>query len=199
MKILLFSDLHADLEAARRLASRAPEFDVFIGAGDFANARHGLEPTIAPFRSLIIPVLFVAGNNETPDELRRACAGAPHIRVLHGEACHIEQQVFFGLGGAIPVTPFGEWSFDIPEDEAARLLEACPPNAILISHSPPLGTLDKSSAGKSLGSRAVAHCLSIKKPKLLVCGHIHASSGRSQRVGETLVVNAGPSGVTWEG
>ncbi|BCM93457.1 hypothetical protein IAD21_05348 [Abditibacteriota bacterium] len=198
MKILLFSDLHADVETAKALALCASEFDVIVGAGDFANVRQGLEPVIAPFLSLSIPTVFVAGNNETPDELRQACAGARHVHVLHGEACHIGGETFFGLGGAVPVTPFGSWSFDVDEDDAARLLEACPPRAILISHSPPLGILDKSSAGTSLGSRAVAHCMAVKKPKLLVCGHIHASSGRSQKRGETLVVNAGPSAMIWD-
>ncbi|RYX84314.1 serine/threonine protein phosphatase [bacterium] len=197
MRILLFSDLHADGEAARALAARAHEFDVLVGAGDFANARRRIEVAIAPFRSLRVPIVFVAGNNETPDELRKACEGAAHIRVLHGEECHINGEAFFGLGGAVPITPFGSWSFDVEEDEAARLLEKCPVGAILVSHSPPLGVLDQSSAGKSLGSKSVARCIADKKPKLLVCGHIHASSGRSQRVGQTLVVNAGPGGMEW--
>ena len=34
-----------------------------------------------------------------------------------------------------------------------------------------------------------------KKPALVVCGHIHGSSGQSHRLGESLVINAGPGGI----
>lgn len=199
MRLLLFSDLHGDTASAKSLLARAPTFDVLIGAGDFCNARRGLAAIIAPFLTVQTPMVFVPGNNESYDELKQACQAASHIHVLHGNSCHINDQLFFGIGGGIPVTPFGSWSFDLDETEAARLLSTCPTNTILLSHSPPLGTLDKSSSGQSLGSRSVDACINAKKPKLLVCGHIHASANRSQQVDDTLVVNAGPQGISWEG
>jgi Icc-related predicted phosphoesterase len=39
LKLLLFSDLHADVTAARHLVERAADVDVLVGAGDFDNAR----------------------------------------------------------------------------------------------------------------------------------------------------------------
>ncbi|MCB0033305.1 MAG: hypothetical protein KDE51_04775 [Anaerolineales bacterium] len=41
-KLLLFSDLHANIGAAVKLVQRAAEADMLVGAGDFGNARRGV-------------------------------------------------------------------------------------------------------------------------------------------------------------
>src|SRR4051794_4624978 len=89
MRLLLFSDLHADLAAARRLAGRAAAFDALVGAGDFCNAHRGLDRCLAELRLIAKPLLLVAGNNETTDELRAAVAGWPAAHVLHGSAVEV--------------------------------------------------------------------------------------------------------------
>jgi len=104
---------------------------------------------------------------------------------------------FYGLGGGIPVTPLGAWSYDFDEEQARALLTRCPPNAVLVSHSPPKGVVDRSSSGQSLGSVAVREAMDRTRPRLVVCGHIHASGGRSEVVDGVAVVNAGPSGMIW--
>ena len=80
---------------------------------------------------------------------------------------------FFGLGGGVPVTPFGAWSYDLTEEEAGGLLASCPEGCVLVSHSPPKGAVDVSSRGQSLGSVAVRRCVERARPALVVCGHIH--------------------------
>ena len=50
----------------------------------------------------------------------------------------------------------------------------------------------------SLGSVAVREAIEEKSPRLLVCGHIHESGGKSEFVGKTRIVNAGPRGVLVE-
>jgi Icc-related predicted phosphoesterase len=69
---------------------------------------------------------------------------------------------------------------------------------VLISHSPPKGTLDISSDGRRLGSTALRDTLIAKNPLLVICGHIHASAGQIDRFGETTVINAGPQGIIWD-
>jgi hypothetical protein len=44
------SDLHNDLESARRLANSAREVDVVVGAGDFCNAHQRLSSCVDVFR-----------------------------------------------------------------------------------------------------------------------------------------------------
>jgi Icc-related predicted phosphoesterase len=197
MKLLLFSDLHRDTAAARRLVERADAVDVLVGAGDFGSVRRGVETCIDVLRVVDKPAVLVPGNNETLDELRAACRIWPQAHVLHGSGVQIVGVRFFGLGGGVPVTPFGSWSYDFTEVQATALLADCPMGCVLVSHSPPKGVVDVSSSGKSLGSTAVRDAIVRTQPLLVVCGHIHESGGRTGTVGTTPVVNAGPGGIEW--
>src|SRR5262245_53852376 len=198
MRLLLFSDLHADVGAARRLVALARSADVLVGAGDFGNVRRHVGDCIDVLRAVSKPAVLVPGNNESADELRDACRAWPSAHVLHGEQVTIGGVTFFGLGAGVPVTPFGAWSFDLTEDEAATLLAGCPPGVVLVSHSPPKGAVDVSSRGQALGSTAVRAAVERLRPALVVCGHIHGSAGQKANIGPTPVVNAGPAGVEWE-
>jgi uncharacterized protein len=198
MKLLLFSDLHCDADAARRLLSLARGVDVAVGAGDFATCRRDIHVAIDVLQSLTIPAVLVPGNAESFEELQQACRDWATARVLHGTGETIAGVEFFGLGGAVPETPFGSWSYDFSEEQAAELLVNCPAGGVLVSHSPPKGTLDVSGNGESIGSESVRDAMKSRQPRLLVCGHIHACGGRHETVGETTVVNAGPNGAIWE-
>lgn len=195
MRVLAFSDLHQDAAAARALVERARFADVLVGAGDFANMRRGVELCINVLKAVPLPAVLVPGNNESADELRAASKAWPSALVLHGTSCVIQGATFFGLGGGVPLTPFGPWSYDFTEHQAEYLLTSCPSGSVLVSHSPPKGILDRSSSGQSLGSTAVRAALDRLKPRAVVCGHIHASSGRKLAHGTTTVINAGPKGV----
>jgi Icc-related predicted phosphoesterase len=198
VKLLLFSDLHNDVDAARRLVERARSVDVVVGAGDFCNARRGLRLCLDVLRAIDRPAVLVAGNNETTDELREACRDWPAAHVLHGSGVSLDGVEFFGLGGGVPVTPFGPWSYDFTEEQARQLLANCPAGGVLVSHSPPKGTVDVSSRGQSLGSVAVREAVLRLKPALVVCGHIHGSAGERATLGCSTVINAGPDGVEWD-
>ncbi len=198
VKLLLFSDLHCDARAARRLVERSAEVDVVVGAGDFATVRRGLERTIDVLRAIDKPAVLVPGNSESDAELAAACRSWPQARVLHGSGTIVAGVRFWGLGGGVPVTPFGAWSFDFTENQAEQLLAPCPEGAVLVTHSPPKGAVDVSSTGASLGSVAVRRAVEEKKPALVVCGHIHESAGQTATIGDTPVVNAGPSGRVWD-
>ena len=197
-RLLLFSDVHADLEACRSIVERAPEADVVVGAGDFCRMRRNLDAPIDALAAIETPTVLVPGNAETEGELRDAAANWSSAHVLHGEACTIDGLSFFGIGGGIPITPFGPWSYDLSEADAADLLEECPERAVLVSHSPPKGVVDRDSSGKSLGSTAVRDAIETRHPLLTVCGHIHGSWGQEDTLASTPVVNAGPEGLFWE-
>jgi Icc-related predicted phosphoesterase len=198
MRLLLFSDLHASQDYARNLVDRANEADILVGAGDFANARRNHHASLDILRAITKPIVMVPGNYETLEELVDACRGWESAHILHGSAITLQGISFYGLGAGVPVTPFGSWSFDLSEYEATAMLQGLPTRGVLVSHSPPKGVLDVSSSGKSLGSTAVRDAVLRCKPRLVVCGHIHRCGGRSERLGESLVVNAGPAGVCIE-
>lgn len=196
MRMLVFSDLHRDEERAQRLVEAAREADVVVGVGDYATMRRGLDDIIAVLSAISAPTVLVPGNAETDTELWQACAGWPSAHVLHGQAVALEGVEFFGLGGAVPPTPF-PWSYDLSEDEAAAKLESCPEAAVLVVHSPPKGYLDEAH-GRHLGSHSVLAAIESKHPALVVCGHVHQCWGREATIGTTPVVNVGPEGRTFD-
>jgi Icc-related predicted phosphoesterase len=194
MRLLVFSDIHRDVEQARRLAKRAAEVDVVVAAGDFASVHRGLEELIDELSVIETPTVVVPGNNETEAALRAACEGWGAARVLHGDGTEIDGVPFFGLGGGIPVTPW-DWSFDLTEEEAAALLAGCPAGGVLVVHSPPKGHVD---GAQQLGSEAVLRAIEEKQPRFVACGHIHEAAGKETLVGASRVLNAGPAGAVVE-
>ncbi len=168
--------------------------DLVIGAGDFGNVRRGLDISFDILKHIDKPFVTVPGNSESFEELEAICEGSPNIYVLHGSGLKLNDLFIYGIGGGIPVTPFGSWSYDFTEEEAESLLAGLPENAILVSHSPPKGVLDRSGSGRSIGSTAVRKAVIEKKPILCICGHVHACGGKSAVLGETEVINAGPKG-----
>ena len=195
MKLLLFSDLHRNQSAAAALVEKSASADVMIGAGDFAVCRQGVEDCIHVLRHAHCPAVLVPGNGESQEELQSACDGWSQAHVLHGTAVQIGGVDFFGVGGGIPVTPFGSWSWDFSEEEAEQLIADCPPAAVLISHSPPFGLVDVTSAGDHAGSRTIREAIDKLSPGLVLCGHIHDSWEQQATFGQTKVINAGPRGV----
>jgi Icc-related predicted phosphoesterase len=172
MKLLLFSDLHCNLAAAQKLLDRAGGADVAVGAGDFGQVRTRTDACMGILKQMPCPAVVVPGNAESVEELRAACAGWDRVHVLHGDGATVAGVPFWGLGGGVPVTPFGSWSYDFTEDEDGN--------------------------GTSRGSTAVRDLILAKRPALVVCGHIHASGGRTETFHGTPVVNAGPGGVVFD-
>ena len=195
MRVLCFSDLHRDQDAARGLVSKSADADVLIGAGDFATMHAGLADTLDILCQVDKPAILVPGNGETFEELRDAAAAWESATVLHGSGCDIEGVAIWGVGGGIPVTPFGDWSYDFDEDQATAMLEGCSEGGVLVVHSPPFETVDHDSNGKVRGSRSIRQCVIAKKPKLVVCGHIHSDWEKQMQLGPTTILNAGPRGV----
>ena len=193
-RVLAFSDLHLSEPRAKALIDRARSVDLVIGAGDFCTMRRGL----AEFMELLAPLagkaVYVPGNSESATELR----AATRATVLHGAAHRAAGLNLFGLGYAVPRTPFGAWSCDLSEATAAGMLELMESADILISHSPPKGVADTSGRGESLGSTAIREAIERAQPRYCLCGHIHDSWGRRGHIGRTEVINLGPAGLLLE-
>ncbi|MBK5231574.1 MAG: metallophosphoesterase family protein [Thermoleophilia bacterium] len=196
MRILAFSDLHRDLDQAARLAEMSADADVVVGAGDFASIHVGLGETIDALAGITTPTVLVPGNNERLDDLREAATGWDAATVLHGESAEIDGQTFFGLGAGIPTTPWS-WSYDLDEEGAATALAGLTSDAFLVLHSPPKNHCD-SAGDLHLGSTAINEAIERVQPKIAVCGHIHESWGQRSNIGDTEVINLGPSGTYFD-
>ncbi|MEM1131118.1 MAG: metallophosphoesterase [Pseudomonadota bacterium] len=187
-RILAFSDVHLARGRIRDIVTAARDADLVIGAGDFCNHRQGLDEAMDLLWTIADKAVYVPGNAESVDEL----AVATEATVLHGESRYLQGLTIFGIGYAIPVTPFGDWSCDLTEDQAEAMLNRMDQADILISHSPPKGVADISGNGLSLGSTAVRDAIERVQPRLCVCGHIHDSWGQQGMIGSTSVQNLGP-------
>ncbi len=194
MKILAFSDLHLARARAAALVEASAEADLVIGAGDFCNHRQGLSDAMEMLSGITAPIVAVPGNAESAEEL--TAAALPNMTVLHGQGTTCGGLTLFGLGYGVPKTPFGAWSCDLSNDQAAELLAPCTAADILVLHSPPKGVADLTSLDMSVGSTAIRDAIDRIQPRLALCGHIHDSWGQSGLIGATRVVNLGP-GPNW--
>lgn len=196
MRILAVSDLHGSKGKSLALVAAAAEADVVIAAGDFCDRREGLDDALALLAGVRVPVIAVPGNAESAEELS---AAAPETwTVLHGDAAEVARLRVFGLGYAVPETPFGAWSCDLREAEAEALLAQCDAPDILVTHSPPKGVADSTGTGLSVGSTAIRAAIERCQPPLAVCGHVHDSWGQGGLIGATHVLNLGPDPVWLE-
>lgn len=192
MNIIAFSDIHTDLYAIEKFRSQAEAADLLVGAGDFCTMRRGLQPVIDAIASIGTPGVLVHGNAENDEELREAARDYEHLQILHGGTTTIGGKTFLGLGGAVPETPFGNWSVDYSEKHAWDLLSRCDHADVFVTHSPPKGHCDRDSAGKHLGSKSVLKWAKKHQPRFVLCGHIHASWQNWSDLGPTRVMNLGP-------
>ncbi|GGA14978.1 metallophosphoesterase family protein [Neptunicoccus cionae] len=194
MRILAFSDLHANQAVADTLVAASASADLVIAAGDFCNFHKGLEEAVAMLEPIPCPIIAVPGNHETADAL---CAVAPpRMTVLHGQSHAIGTLDIFGIGYGIPLSPFTDWSVDLTDAQAYEMLENCHQADIIVSHSPPINLGDRTSQGQHVGSAALREAIERLKPKFFFCGHIHESWGTAGKIGETEVYNLGPS-INW--
>jgi Icc-related predicted phosphoesterase len=77
------------------------------------------------------------------------------------------------------------------EDDLAARFAAIPDSTdILITHTPPRGHGDLTSAGDRVGSVALVAAIGRARPPLAVFGHIHEGRDRPTREGETLCANS---------
>ena len=194
MRILAFSDLHMARNRAADLVVASAEADLVIGAGDYCNARQGLDEVMQLLSGITTPLVLVPGNAESAGELSAAAPDGAHV--LHGTGMTLDGLRLFGLGHGVPVTPFGDWSCDLTEAEAAELLDRCEVADVLIAHSPPRGHGDTTSQDVSVGSTAVRDAIERLQPDYAFCGHIHDSWGYRGAIGCTQIANLGPK-VNW--
>ena len=196
MKILAFSDLHRDKEAAQAIVAVSANADCVIGAGDFATRGEGASETLDILSNCEAPIILVHGNHDNPLEIARYCDSRTDTHYLHGDTVEIDGHTFFGLGGEIPSRNKFDWNAAETETKAATSISACPNGAILVTHTPPLGTADQQKDGSHEGSVAIQTGILNCRAKLHLCGHIHNAWGQHGTVGETPVYNLGPS-VNW--
>jgi len=190
-KALCVSDAHADeqaLEFLKKFLEREkPELVLAAGdlthngpvdyAGDFIEA----------IRASNADFFTVHGNM---DSLRVKLFLDAKGNNIHARRVDWRGFTFAGFGGS-PPTPHGtlvEYSEADIYKQLAPLVDA---KTIVVTHFPPHGILDETRDLKHVGSLSLRKIIEEKKPRAVICGHIHEREGEKQAL-ITKVVKLAP-------
>jgi len=182
LKILAIADIHN-----REFGKVNEEVDVVIVAGDFTNA-DGVDfakKSVSTLRDYFpnAKILAIPGNMDVKEVLDFLENEGISI---HGKVVSVNNIKIGGVGGSNP-TPFNT-PFELEENELKEMLKEFECD-IAVIHTPPYGYFDW-IAGKSVGSTAVKDWMIERKPKILICAHIHEYEGVA-KAGDTLIVKLG--------
>jgi len=189
MKLVFMSDSHNKHDDLQM-----PKGDILIHSGDATN--FGRIEEIVKFNKFLESIeskyeyiLFVPGNHdklfERDPELARQLL--PSAIVLIDEHVTIGNTTFFGS----PYQPtFGKgWAFNKSETFLRWYWEDAIDRQtdVVITHSPPFGTLDQIPNGESVGCKYMAAAIAKVRPKVHAFGHIHFSRGMYKSRGSTFI------------
>ncbi len=187
MRLYAVADIHARPARIERVRAGVRQFepDVLVVAGDIGSY---INPNgvYSQLNDLGIPVLTVRGNSDRRWHDQCLCR-YENILSLHLRPVSIRGVSFAGISGAVPVPFRTRVAF-----REKRLFEAAAgvisDETILVVHPPPFGTLDRVLGRLSAGSKGVARLVAARRPRMVLCGHIHEHTG-VEKTGDTLVVN----------
>jgi uncharacterized protein len=194
MRILALSDIHGAYKTAKKILAKEQGVDLVVMVGDLTtrgNREEAME-AIHDLQAMSPRLLAIAGNMDSSEIDRGFVEDGIGI---NGKGVLIGDVGFFGVSGgtkSILHTPFELTEEDLMETaqrgwehvSAARI-------KVFIPHTPPHRTkLDVIRSGSHVGSTAVREFAETHQPDLLICGHIHESSGEDF-LGKTRMVNCG--------
>jgi uncharacterized protein len=196
MRLLIFSDIHADHTALAKLLDT--DADLYFAAGDLVNWGRGLD-RVGPILARRADRMYVfPGNHESDADIARLCADFG-LHNFHGGTLETDSYKIAGLGYSNP-TPFdtpGEYSEEELAERLSRFASLSP--LILICHCPPRDTpLDRVRQGVHAGSSAVREFIEAHQPDYFFCGHIHEAAGAAVELGRTRCRNVGKKGYLLE-
>ena len=188
LTLLYVTDIHESKGALNWLLNFAKDsyYAILVGGDITTEARMPfLEEFFDSVRKIPGRIFLVQGNHD-PREMTVPTG----MTLLHGRKLVLGEFTIGGLGGSNFTS--GGAPFEYADEEARSLLDALGPVDVLVSHCPPYGTrCDLAPDGKNYGSVPVREYVESRKPRLVLCGHVHVARA-VDKVGETTIVNPGP-------
>lgn len=185
VNILVCSDLHASIDAARMIhkVANPKDYDLVIVCGDFTT--FGSVDYVKKFLKGIkdVKVLAVPGNCDLPETV--SVLEKAHASV-HDRKVEFGGWGIFGFGGAVPTK--NGMPFEVPEEQIVEsLMKNAVPEGIMVTHMPAFGMNDRGRSGKHTGSHGILKVAEEAKPRLALSGHMHESKGVETRDGVVFV------------
>lgn len=196
MKLLAFVDLHGDFKLLKKLLKRGEKEDIelIIVAGDLSTFEGNLSYLLRKLNSLGKKILLIPGNHEGDKSLKEASRSYENCIYFHKKAVRIGNYVFLGYGGS---------GFALEDQEFRKVArewygEYQKEKVILVTHAPPFGTKVDRLGNRYVGNKDFRKFVERIKPKLYICGHLHETAGKQDKIGETIVINPGWEGIVVE-
>jgi len=198
MKILAFTDIHANKQAIRIIkeAIKKDKPDLVVCCGDISVFGRGLQDMLKAMDTFGLPVYLLHGNHDSLQTVKSYCTKTKQLTCIHSTLHWLGETLLLGWGG-------GGFSYTYPEFDAfVKKHEQDIKKAkhiMLITHAPPYGTKLDVVHAQHVGSKTFAKF--IKKHKnavLALSGHIHETFGKHEKLGKAVIVNPGPNGVLIE-
>ncbi|MBR9693344.1 hypothetical protein GOV07_05485 [Candidatus Woesearchaeota archaeon] len=201
MRIYAFADLHGNTKALAKMRKAVKEAkpDLVVCVGDLTVFEHEMRPLLSRLQMLNVPVLMLHGNHEEESRMRKACAKFSRITFMHLEHIDIKGYTFVVHGGG----GFDDHYPELEEQLKTKEWKALKwDKVIFLSHAPPHGTtlddVGEPDEEWHVGSKTLTKLIKRKKPLLVLAGHIHECFNTSDKIGQTLCENPGPSGKLYD-
>lgn len=194
MKILAFTDVHANKKILQALLKNAKQADILLCCGDISIFGEGLKNSLKFLSQIGKPLLIIHGNHEDERVLERI--DMKHVVPFHRKPHRIDNYLFLGHGGG----GFSLVDHKL-EKRLSQLKEKILPGdkVIFVTHAPPHNTeLDYLPLFGHVGCRSIAKAIKELKPQFFLCGHLHENFNVSQKIGQTVMLNPGPLGTLIE-
>ncbi len=179
-KALCVSDAHAEEQALaflkKFLEREKPE--LVLVAGDLTNDGpvDYAEDFIEAIQNAGTDLFTVHGNM---DPLRVKLFLDAKGNNIHARRVDWRGFTFAGFGGS-PPTPHGTLIEYSEVDIYKQLAPLVDNKTIVLTHFPPRGILDETRDLKHAGSLSLRKIIEEKKPRAVICGHIHQREGERQ-------------------
>ncbi len=194
MKILLFADLHGNLDAIHQIAELLKTADVGFCLGDLASFHKGLEQATDQL-DVGTDLYLIPGNNEVANEVNQICQKKSNFHYFHEKTVSLGNYTFAGIGGGVEST----WGmpFELSAQAATKILNQFRDlsNLILLTHTPPYGTkVDIAFSGRHIGAHSIRQFILKVQPNSVYSGHVHEAEGAIDYLGNTLLQAIGKKG-----
>lgn len=193
MKITIMSDTHNKHLTFPPL----PAGDLLIHTGDATGMGSWWEIRtfldwleLQPFTDKVL----IAGNHDfhfenNPDEcIKYIEESCPSVTYLQNSGAEIQGLKFWGSADC---PAFMNWAFNRTSEQLEKTWAEIPKGLdFLLTHTPPLGVMDKLNSGEDVGCPALLAAVKKAKPKYNCFGHIHEQRGQLKKYGINFINSA---------
>ncbi len=199
MKIFAFADTHGSISAFNLIKKRIERFepDLIVCAGDFTVFEKNIKKILSCFDNFWKKVFIIHGNHETEKTLRQLCPKFRNLVFMHKKAVLENGVLFAGYGGggfSDSDKDFERWTGSLKESIAKSK------KMVFFSHAPPYGTRLDIIQHQHCGNRSYTQFIvqNSARIKMAICGHMHETTGRIDKIGACVILNPGPLGALIE-